>query len=150
MLRMVSEDGHDGILDRVLDEAFAEVKGASWGKLHYVTFQHPMGAVRALGKLLNRGPYPVGGDGDTVLQSSFSFRAPYDANRWLPSLRFVADTSDWDKSLFVHAPGQSGRPGSRHYDDQVPFWLQGKSHQMPFSRPAVDAATETVQRFEPD
>ncbi len=155
-LAMLKEDGA-AVVDQALGEAMRELerllgpnpKGWKWGKLHRAGFEHPLGAVRVLGWLLNRGPYPVGGDGDTVLQSSYSFRTPYAASRWLPSLRFIADTSNWDRCLSVHVPGQSGRPGARHYDDQIAIWLRGEHHPMPFTRPAVEAATESLQYFVP-
>jgi penicillin amidase len=33
-------------------------------------------------------------------------------------------------------------PGSQHYADLVLPWSKGEYHAMPFSRPAVEAATE--------
>lgn len=153
----LAQDSGAALVRRALDEALADLRARlgpdrtcwRWGRLHRVTFSHPMGAVKPLGRFLNRGPYPVTGDGDTVHQSSYSMREPYEANRWLPSLRFIADTSNWDNCLSVHAPGQSGRPGSRHYDDLIPLWLRGEYHPMPFSRAAVEAATAAVQTLVP-
>jgi penicillin amidase len=42
----------------------------------------------------------------------------------------------------TNAPGESGNPGSRHYDDLVEPWAKGEYHPMPFSRQAVEAVTE--------
>ena len=121
----------------------------SWGRLHQVTFRHVLGRGPVLGRLLNRGPFPAPGDGDTPHQASFSFAAPYEANRWLPTFRFIADTADWDRCVSVQAPGQSGQFSDRHYDDQLKLWRAGDYHPMPFSRPAVEAAAARVQHFRP-
>jgi penicillin amidase len=153
-LQMLREADLATILDEALIEAVRDLgpdpKRWRWGSLHRTLFRHPMGTVRGLGWLLNRGPYEVPGDGDTVHQASYGSRTPFEANRWLPTYRFIADTNDWDRSLSVHVPGQSGIPGSRHYADQVPLWQDGRYHPMPFSRKAVEAATRSSQKLLPD
>ncbi|MBI2887358.1 MAG: penicillin acylase family protein [Chloroflexi bacterium] len=144
-------------MSRSLEETLAELRQRlgpdptrwDWGRLHQVTFSHALGEVPMLGWLLNRGPYPVPGDTDTVHQASYSLREPYGATRWLPSFRFIADTSDWDRCQSIHAPGQSGQPGSPHYDNLVSLWRRGEYHPMPFSRPAVEAVAQTRQEYLP-
>jgi penicillin amidase len=42
----------------------------------------------------------------------------------------------------MHAPGQSGHLGSRHYDDLIEPWLNGGYHPMLWKREEVDAAAE--------
>src|SRR5437867_1083706 len=37
------------------------------------------------------------------------------------SYRELFDLSDWDKGLATSTPGQSGQPGSPHYDDLLPM-----------------------------
>jgi penicillin amidase len=120
-----------------------------WGRIHRLTLRHVLGRGPVLGRLFNRGPFPVRGDADTPHQASFSLKDPYEASRWLPTLRFIADTGDWDRSLMVHVPGQSGQVGDRHFDDQIGHWRRGEYFAMPFSREAVEAATASVQRFSP-
>ncbi len=140
-----------------LDDALAELTERlgpdpatwQWGKLHLLRLQHPLARIAPLRWLFNRGPFAMRGDGDTVLQASFVPVAPYDAARWTPNYRFVADLSDWDACRSVHLPGQSGQPGSRHYDDQAALWLAGETHPMPFSRPAVEAAAVRRSQFAP-
>src|SRR3712207_6985072 len=36
---------------------------------------------------------------------------------WGPSFRLLADVGDATRSRWQHMTGQSGHPGSRHYDD---------------------------------
>src|SRR5262249_24417673 len=42
--------------------------GWQWGRLHQVRFAHPLGEAPLLQQLFNlsRGPYPIGGDVDTI------------------------------------------------------------------------------------
>jgi penicillin amidase len=65
------------------------------------------------------------------------------------SYREVFDLSDWDKSVAVNVPGQSGQPGSKHYDDLLPLWISGRYFPLAYSKPAVDAVTTDVLRLTP-
>ena len=55
--------------------------------------------------------------------------------------RQILDIGNWDAALGVTASGQSGHPVSRNYADQIPMWLEGAYHKMPWSRPAVEAVS---------
>ena len=138
--------------DDVLREAWAatiaELRAAygddvsSWryGRFHTLILRHPLGTLRALAPLLNRGPFPTGGDVDTVCMGHLprEFAGPpfYVA----PSYRQICDTADWDCSQSIHTSGQSGHPGSRHYADFVQPWLKGRYHPMLWSRARVEDA----------
>ncbi|MFN3928831.1 MAG: penicillin acylase family protein, partial [Thermoflexus sp.] len=98
-----------------------------WGRVHRVTLQHVLGQVLVLAPFFNRGPFPLGGDGDTPLQAGFQGNQFGGALGALPSWRFVADLSDWDGCLAVLAGGQGGSPISRHYCDQFSLWLEGRA-----------------------
>jgi penicillin amidase len=39
----------------------------------------------------------------------------------------------------TNVPGESGVPGNPHYGDLIKDWADGRYHQMPFSRKAVEA-----------
>lgn len=110
-----------------------------WGSLHQLTFGHAIGAQKPFDRVFNRGPYPMGGDTDTPLQSAISPDAPYDNKLWSPSVRFIMDMSDPSKSVCVTPVGQSGQLGSRHYDDFIPDYLNGRYHPMLFTREQVEA-----------
>ena len=55
------------------------------------------------------------------------------------SLRQIFDLSDWDKSVFSIAPGQSGQPESRYYGNLLAGWANGEYFPLAYSRRAVDA-----------
>lgn len=108
-----------------------------WGRLHTQTFPHPLGQVRALSRILNRGPIPIGGDANTVCQAAFSPYHGYDANSWSASYRQIIDLADFNRSLAVLPSGQSGHPGSRHYSDMIEMWRRLEYHPMPWDRGEV-------------
>jgi penicillin amidase len=104
-----------------------------WGRMHQVSFDHPLGRVKPLNLIFNRGPYPIGGDGDTPHQSSGE-GGTYAASGFLPSYRQIVDLGDLKNSWSVHTTGQSGLPGDPHYDDFIPLWREGRYHRMLFDR----------------
>jgi penicillin amidase len=114
-----------------------------WGAIHQIGFQHPLGAKKPLDKIFNRGPFPYGGDTNTVWQAAFVPRMPPSSDGgFTASWRQIIDLGDWDASRGVHAPGQSGHLASPHYDDQIAAWLAGETHPMLWSRARVEAHAE--------
>ncbi len=116
----------------------ANMQKWQWGALHRASFKHPLGAVKPLDKVFNRGPFPYGGDTATVWQGAFIPQLPIpDDAVFTASWRQILDLSDWDNSRGVHPTGQSGHPASKHYADQMPLWLQGKTHPLWWSREKI-------------
>lgn len=127
-----------------------EVSGWQWGKVHACSFPHPMGTVKPLDKIFNRGPYPYGGDPHTVWQASWAPKLPIQPDGgFTASYRQIVDLSDWDASRAIHTTGQSGHPASKHYDDMIPMWLKGEYHPMLWAREKVEANAEATLRLEP-
>ncbi|HEX5417716.1 MAG TPA: penicillin acylase family protein, partial [Chloroflexota bacterium] len=108
----------------------------TWGRLHILRFDHPLGRVKPLGRIFSRGPVPVGGDADTPHQSSSS-AGGYAANGWIPTYRQIVDFGNRANSCSIHTLGQSGQPGSPHFDDFLPLWRAGRYHPTLFDRAAV-------------
>ena len=116
-----------------------------WGKLHHGFFEHPLGDI--VSDMKSVGPLPKGGSGSTPMNAGYrmsDFRVTSGA-----SFRMVADVGDWDASLCINAPGQSGDPRSKHYNDLAPLWAAGEYVPLLYSRAAVDAAAELVIRLAP-
>jgi penicillin amidase len=110
----------------------------AWGRLHTLTFGHVAGAVAALGRHFNRGPYPLPGDGNTVWATGGGL-TPAESRAVIgPPFRFIADLGDLRNSLGLLAPGNSGRPASPHYDDQIAAWFKGEYHPMLYAREDVE------------
>ena len=58
------------------------------------------------------------------------------------SWRVVVDVGEWDDSLFINSPGQSGDPASPHYSDLFRLWARDKAVPLLYSRRKVEAAAE--------
>jgi penicillin G amidase len=65
------------------------------------------------------------------------------------SMRLIADTSDWDRSVQGLAPGNSGDPASSHFKDQLDDWRHVAQRPFPFTRQAVELATRVAWRLQP-
>ncbi len=145
----------DALLRETLQGAYSEAvtrQGAdpthwSWGALHKAVFRHALDGAAELAPLLDRGPVERGGDGDVVQATE------YDDNSFEQisgaSYRQIFDLADWDNSVAINVPGQSGAPGSKHYDDLLPLWSAGRYFPLRYSRPAVDAVTTDVLILRP-
>jgi penicillin amidase len=108
-----------------------------WGKIHKITFNHALGSVKPLDKMLNRGPYPLGGDIDTLWMGNATLYDLSCASIVGPQFRFIGDLSNWNNSRGVIVPGQSGHPASKHYDDGIKGWFHGTYHPMLFDRELI-------------
>lgn len=119
-----------------------DVDGWRWGQLHQVTFSHPLGSVKPLNLIFNRGPFPVGGDADTICQAAYTPGFPPGPVLVGVSYRQIIDLSDWDRSVAVNASGQSGQPGSKHYGDMIDLWRKGEYHPLLFERARIEQEAE--------
>jgi penicillin amidase len=135
---------------RVLEQCLAEAvrwlrvelgaapDGWQWGRLHMFTAQHVLSVRKPLEQVFSLGPYPMGGDTDTVCQTAFAPDAPYQAQAAAPSYRQIVDLGDLERTVHIAPPGNSGVLGDRHYDDLLPLWLKGEYVAAPWSREAVE------------
>ena len=48
-------------------------------------------------------------------------------------MRLILDVGNWDASVCVNAPGQSGDPASPHYADQLQVYSQKQWPSLPFA-----------------
>jgi penicillin amidase len=136
-------DGLAVAVDR-LRAAGAKKEATVWGDLHSLIFKHPLAITRTGRERFNIGPLALSGYSGTVL-------ATYPAQDVAggASFREVVDVSDWDRSVWTQAPGQSGEPGSPHFGDLARPWSTGMYFQMAFSAAAVEASTEATLMLQP-
>lgn len=89
-------------------------------------------AVKRLAKYTDRGPFPAGGNRNTLNVAGFNQGQNYDV--WnVPAMRMVVDFSQPEPLQLVVAGGQSGNPASPHYDDGIHLWLSTKNRTLPFN-----------------
>ena len=108
-----------------------------WGKLHKLNYTHIFGIEsKLLGYFFNKGPFKVGGGIFTINPMSFSLREPFEVNNFA-SERLIFNLANPDLSLETLPSGISGNFQSPHYDDQISDYLNGKYHQIYFSKDKV-------------
>jgi penicillin amidase len=139
----------DAALDDLTEAMGEDLSAWSWGQIHRVRFAGPLAAVPDLAEIFTGGEAPWGGDEQTVSQGMYEPGSGYDAVI-VPSWRQIIDLADLDASVGTHTVGQSGNPASPHWGDLFPLWSAGQYHPLPFSRPAVEAATEFRMELVPD
>ncbi|MEY3442226.1 MAG: hypothetical protein RLZZ519_507, partial [Bacteroidota bacterium] len=115
----------------------SDLESWQWGRLHTLEFPHAMAIQKPMDRVFNAGPYPIPGDTDTVFQTSIRPELPYSANLAIPSYRQIVDLANFDRSLWIKPPGQSGQLGSPNYDDQVAPLLEGNYFPMLWNPEAV-------------
>jgi len=144
----IATDGRetrDEVMRSTLDTLDRMEINKPWGEVHQVLFRHPLSEIPVAGRLLaapwNRGPFPMAGDNVTVEANAWNLSRPFTVTA-MPVLRLIADVGNWDDSVVVMPLGQSGRPWSSHYADQIELWRRGEAVPLAFSEAAVNAATE--------
>lgn len=111
-----------------------------WGEMIKVRFQHPLASAPLIGLQFTIKPFPQNGAGG--LAATVNVGAAV-------SMRFIADTSDWDKTQHGITLGQSGIPTSAHWQDQLDDWKAVTPRVFPFSPAAVAAAAKQTLILEP-
>lgn len=138
----------DELLNKTFTTAVARTKKLlgddpqrwTWGRLHTASFDHPLANLGpAYAKAFNLSPVPRGGDvhSPNNTRHDDNFRQVHGA-----SYREVFDLADWDRGLATSVPGQSGQPGSPHYNDLLPLWAEGQYFPLSYSRKKVDEVTK--------
>lgn len=144
----------DEIIRKSLVDAIVELENKAgkdianwqWGSFHKIYFKHMFsGANSLLDKLINCGPYEIGGDGTTIFNTEYTFQElfeetrdktkpyrsePYE-NKLGPSMRYIFDFGDPNYLNFILPNGQSGHFMSDHYSDMTGMWLKGEYIKVP-------------------
>jgi penicillin amidase len=120
-----------------------------WGSVRPVVLVHPLGTRRPLDKIFNIGPFPWGGDGQTIAQTGRVLTDPTANSTLVANLRMAIDVGNWEENSFVLAGGQSGNPLSPHYADQLVLWKRGEGIAIAWSEAAIGRVTQTTLRLKP-
>lgn len=115
-----------------------------WGAVHTAGMVHPLRA-RLQGQLdaalLATPRVARSGSGDTVGLTGY---APDFTQMVGSTLRLVIDVGDWDQSVAMNAPGQSGRLDSPMATNLLQAWAAGESFPLLYSRERVMGAVGVV------
>jgi penicillin amidase len=146
----------DGLMLTTLKQAMLDTQGRlgpdtktwSWGRLHQITFRHALSprADAALQAQMQAGPLEIGGGMTTPRLGAYKpdFSVFHGA-----SFKMVLDVGQWDNSMAINSPGQSGDPFSPHYRDLFPLWAEGSYVPLLYSRAAVENATSVAIELTP-
>ena len=134
--------------------------GWQWGRLHTYewqssasefaphlpAWQRPL--ARWLGAFMDRGPYPAGGDRNTVNVAGHT--TGQDFAVWnIPAMRMIVDFNAEEPLQIINSGGQSGNPLSPHYDDGIAVWLQPGNRSMPLDAQRVSTQYAQALRLQP-
>ncbi|MGH9870936.1 MAG: penicillin acylase family protein [Pyrinomonadaceae bacterium] len=136
LLRACNEDARKAMV-RNLGEDESKWK---WGELFKVNFRHPLAAAPLIGLQFTVAPFPQNGSGGMVATVNVGANV---------SMRFIADTSNWDQTQHGITLGESGLPSSPHWTDQLADWRAVTPRAFPFSEAAVANATNQMLTLEP-
>lgn len=154
-------EGRDDVLRRALVAARTQLTAQigsrtddwAWGLLHTAGPEHPVlggdGAPWILHRLVNPAPHRVGGGSAIVDATSWDASTGSFEVTSAPSMRMVVDLGDLDSSTWVNLTGTSGHPASKHYDDQLEAWAQGRQFPWPYSAAALRADAVDRQTLVP-
>ena len=139
----------DDLLIRCLDEAVSKLRAKlgpdlrNWQygqeNFKHVLFKHALSHLSDASQqaLIDVGPAPRGGNGTTVGSTSNNLRQSTGA-----TFKIIIDTEDWDHSLAINAPGQSGNPDHHHYRDLFDMWSHDKYFPLFYSRSKIESVLD--------
>ncbi len=114
---------------------------------HHIVIKHMLSAAvnDELRAQIDVGPIPRGGDSFTVNNTGSEDMQTVGA-----SFRLIADPSNWDRSLGINTPGQTGDPTHVHYRDLSALWAADKYFPVLYSRDKILAVTEHRTLLQPE
>jgi penicillin G amidase len=159
-------------IDNILRKSFAdamtylernvgdEMESWQWGKVHKVKFKHPFSGNSSLAdKIIDIGPYEVGGDGTTIFNTEYTFSESIEKyplfrhdlfeNDLGPSMRYIFDFAKPDEFYLILTTGQSGNIMSDHYSDMSLMWLTGKYMKISIDEKLIKNASNKLLRLLP-
>ncbi len=148
--------GRDALLIKSLEQGIKDLRErlgedmSRWKygqeKFHHIMIHHALSTAVSdeIRVAIDVGPYPRGGDGNTVNMTGGGYNQGSGA-----SFRIIADCSNWDNSVGTNCPGQSGNPESPHYKDLIEPWAKGQYFPVYFSRKKIESAAESVLILNP-
>lgn len=147
------------------------MEGWKWGRLHSLEIPHLLGSMKPLGRILNLGPVPLEGDGETVRcampesdptvqvlarssmggSSDLQFLPRFHSDRGYagPVFRMIVDLSEGGGSLWCLDVGQCSNPLSRFYRNFFTLWHEVDYVPMAFREEEVREVTHTTLTLKP-
>lgn len=116
----------------------------TWGACREVLLPHGLVDAPLIGAMLSAGPWPFGGDADTISQSGVLGLEPFRPASAIPALRLVVELSDPPQADFVLA-GEQAAEALRPAGPMTDAWLRGR--RLPLLRDREAILRERPQRL---
>lgn len=126
-LKEIIRISFENAVEQIKKDQGEDILNWSWGKVHTLLFEHPLGQIPLMDKIFNIGPFHMGGSAMTLNRMGFSLTKPYKIT-WGTSGRIIIDLSDLNNTISVLPTGQSGQPMDGHYSDQTQLFIQNLYH----------------------
>ena len=131
------------------DQLGIEMKNWTWGSVHTLEHQHPLGTVASLREYFNVGPFPIKGAREVIDNRGYQLNEAGIYNvKAGPSTRRIIDFSDIENSISILPTGQSGNPFSEHYRDQAEMYNKGEFRKMKMNKEEI-IKVSTQLNFKP-
>lgn len=122
----------------------------TWGRVHTYHWRNIVTTVAPiLGRIFNRGPFPAGGDLQTLNVAGYQWGDNFDVI-FIPAMRMVVDFGLADPAFLITHGGQSGDPASPHYEDMIDPWLNVENNPLPFADKNIDLQYHEVLVLQPE
>lgn len=107
-------------VDSLSKQAGTDMAGWAWGRIKQTTLTHGL-QIPVFSRRLSTS-------GDKMIINATG-------SAMGPSWRMVVELADSIRAYWIYPGGQSGNPGSRHYDDFVEEWRTGRLRPFPLLHP---------------
>lgn len=134
-----------------VDSLGENMENWAWGDIHTVTFENATLGRSGIGiieNIFNLDPVGEGGGEAIVNRSCWNATEGFEVT-CISALRMVVDLGDLSNSLMIHATGQSGHPGHRHYADFLDVWRKVEYHPSNWARADAEADSREHLVLEP-
>ena len=115
--------------------------------LKHIEISHPLRGLVAdsLSRGWDLGPLPRGGNGYTPGSTGNNYNQSSGA-----TFRIIVPVGDWDRSLGINSPGQSGDPESPYYDNLFERWAEDRYFPLYYSRDSIVVNADSKWTLHPE
>ena len=148
--QMIAETAFDTTINELTRQLGFNPDKWTWGKVHTIEYEHPLGKQKPLDRFFNVGPYSEMGGMETVNNQSFDLNGSglYKVNLG-PALRRVIDFAEPEKAYSINPSGQSGNFISKHYSDQAKLYISGKFRKELMNKEEIKKTCKDILYFKP-
>ncbi len=118
----------------------------TWGRCRQLTLWHGLSDAPLIGRLLSPGPFPIGGEADTVAQSGVLGLTHFSAAAAIPALRLIVRMSEPPEAWFAVAGEQRHDP-LHATGPLTDAWLQDRHLPLLRDRSEIERTATPTRRL---